>query len=89
MDAEPAIRLSSRNGVDTKTGTLTLQDARLPCDKRTTYAVVGRSLYAEPAIRFSGRKGSGYKNGHTDFAGCPIAMRQAHGLCYGLRGSER
>jgi len=25
------------------------------------------------------------KNGHPDFAGCPIAMRQAHGLCYGRK----
>ena len=27
-------------GLDTKTGTLTLQDARLPCDKRMAYAAV-------------------------------------------------
>ena len=30
-----------RERLDTKTGTLTLQDARLPCDKRMTYAAVG------------------------------------------------
>ena len=29
-----------------------------------------------------------YKNGHPDFAGCPIAMRQAHGLCCGRRGLD-
>ena len=38
-------------------GTLTLQDARLLCDKRMTYAAVGGGLYAEPEIRFLGRKG--------------------------------
>ena len=27
-----------------------------------------------------------YKIGHPDFVGCPIAMRQAHGLCCGRRG---
>ena len=27
-----------------------------------------------------------YKIGHPDFAGCPFAMRQAHGLCCGRRG---
>ena len=27
-----------------------------------------------------------YKNGHPDFAGCPVAMRQAHGLYCGWRG---
>ena len=41
LNAEPAIRLLGRKGVDTKTGTLTLQDARLLCDKRMAYAVVG------------------------------------------------
>ena len=40
LDAEPAIRFSGRKGVDTKTGTLILQDARLPCDKRMAYATV-------------------------------------------------
>ena len=41
MDAEPAIRLLSRKEQHTKAGTLTLQDARLPCDKRMAYAAVG------------------------------------------------
>ena len=44
--------------LDTKTSILTLQDARLPCDKRMTYAVVGGSLYTEHAIRLPDRKGS-------------------------------
>jgi len=35
-----------------------LQDARLPCDKRMAYAVVGGGLDAEPTIRFSDREGS-------------------------------
>ena len=39
-------------------GTLTLQDARLPCDKRMAYAVVREGLDAEHAIRLPGRKGS-------------------------------
>jgi len=42
----------------TKTGTLTLQDTRLPCDKRMAYAAVGGDLYAEHAIRLPDRKGS-------------------------------
>ena len=42
-----------REGLNTKTGTLTLQDARLLCDKRMAYAAVGGSLYAEYAIRLS------------------------------------
>ena len=46
-----------RERLDTKTGTLTLQNARLPCDKRMAYAAVGGSLDAEPAIRFPDRKG--------------------------------
>ena len=72
-------------GLDTKTGTLALQDARLPCGKRMAYAVVGGDLDAGPAIRLSGRKESGYKNEHPDFAGCPFAMRQTHDLCCGRR----
>lgn len=47
-----------RKRLDTKTSTLTLQDARLLCDKRMTYTAVGGSLYAEYAIRFPDRKGS-------------------------------
>ena len=75
LDAEPAIGLSQSEGYHIKTGTWTLQDARLPCDKRMAYTAVGGGLDAEPAIRFSGRKGSEYKNEHPDFAGCPIAMQ--------------
>ena len=47
-----------RERLDTKSGILTLQDARLPCDKRIVYAAVGGSLYAEPAIRLSDQKDS-------------------------------
>ena len=39
-------------------GILTLQDARLLCDKRMAYAAVGGGLYAEHAIRLPDRKGS-------------------------------
>ena len=46
-----------RKGVDTKTDTLTLQDTRLPCDKRRVYAAVGGSLNAEPAIGLSWSEG--------------------------------
>ena len=46
-----------RKRLDTKTSTLTLQDARLPCDKRMAYAADGGGLDAEPAIRFPDRKG--------------------------------
>ncbi|ETK06496.1 hypothetical protein T230_12215 [Tannerella sp. oral taxon BU063 isolate Cell 1/3] len=56
--AEPAIRLPGRKDQHTKTGTLTLQDARLPCDKRMAYAVVREGLDTEPAIRLSDRKDS-------------------------------
>ena len=47
-----------RERLNTKMGTLTLQDARLLCDKRMTYTAVGGSLYAEHAIRLPDRKGS-------------------------------
>ena len=40
MDAESAISFFGRKDLDTKAGTLTLQDARLPCDKRMAYAAV-------------------------------------------------
>ena len=56
LDTEPAIRLSGREGQHTKIGTLTLQDARLPCDKRMTYTAVGGGLDAESAIRPLSRK---------------------------------
>ncbi len=75
-----------RERLNTQSGTLTLQDARLPCGKRMACAAVGGGLNAGSAIRLLGRKESGYKNGHPDFAGCSIAMRKAHGLCCGLRG---
>ena len=39
-------------------GTLTLQDARLLCDKRMAYAMVGGGLDTEPTIRLPDRKGS-------------------------------
>ena len=47
-----------REGLNTKTGTPTLQDARLLCDKRMAYAAVGGGLYTEHAIRLPDRKGS-------------------------------
>ena len=56
LDAESAIRLSGRKGADTKSGSLTLQDARLPCNKRMAYTMVGEDLDAEPMIRLSDRK---------------------------------
>ena len=46
-----------RERLDTKSSTLTLQDARLLCDKRMAYAADGGGLNAEPAIRFLNRKG--------------------------------
>jgi len=54
------LRLDSSvgRGLNTKTGTLTLQGARLSCDKCMTYTAVGGSLYAEPTIRLLGRKDS-------------------------------
>ena len=58
LDAEPAIRLSGREDQHTKTGTLTLQDARLLCGKRMAYATVRGGIGAEPAIRLPGRKDS-------------------------------
>ena len=63
LGAESAIRLSDRKDQHTKTGTLTLQDTRLPCDKRMAYAAVGGGLEAEPAIRLPGRKDQHTKTG--------------------------
>ena len=40
LDNGPMIRLLSRKEQHTKAGTLTLQDARLPCGKRMAYATV-------------------------------------------------
>ena len=47
-----------RERLDTKLGTLTLQDARLPYDKRMAYAADGGGLDAEYAIRLSDREDS-------------------------------
>ena len=44
-------------------GTLALQDARLLCDKRMTYATVGGGLDTEPAIRLLSRKDQHTKTG--------------------------
>ena len=52
------MKVLPRERLNTKTGTLTLQDARLSCNKRMAYAVVGRGLNAEHAIRLPDRKGS-------------------------------
>lgn len=52
------MKVLSRERLNTKTGTLTLQDARLPYGKRIAYAAVGGGLYAEPTIRFPDRKDS-------------------------------
>ena len=52
-----------RERLNTKTGTLTLQDARLPCDKRRAYATVGGRIGAEPAIRLPGQKDLDTKTG--------------------------
>ena len=52
-----------RKGLNTKTGILTLQGARLPCDKRMVYATVGGGLDAEPAIRLLGQKDQHTKTG--------------------------
>ena len=41
-----------------KNGPLTLQDARLLCDKCMVYAAVREGLDAEPAIRLPDRKDS-------------------------------
>lgn len=52
------MKVLPRERLNTKTSTLTLQDARLPCDKRMIYTAVGGGLYAEHAIRLPDRKGS-------------------------------
>ena len=49
---------SVERGLNTKTGTLTLQDARLPCDKRMAYAAVREGLDAGYAIRLPDHKDS-------------------------------
>ena len=40
LNTESEISFFGRKDLDTKTGTLTLQDARLPCNKRMAYAAV-------------------------------------------------
>lgn len=52
-----------RKRLDTKTGTLTLQDARLLCDKRIAYTMVGGGVDTEPAIRLPSRKDQPTKTG--------------------------
>ena len=54
------LRLASSvgRGLNTKSGTLTLQNVRLPCDKRMAYAAVRGRIGAEPAIRLSDRNDS-------------------------------
>ena len=58
LDNGPTIRPLSRKEQHTKSGTLTLQDVRLPCDKRMAYAAVGGRIGAKPAIRLPDRKDS-------------------------------
>ena len=54
------LRLDSSvgRGMDTKSGILTLQDDRLPCDKRMAYAAVRGGVNTEPAIRLFSQKDS-------------------------------
>mgnify|MGYP000868319125 CR=1 FL=1 len=63
-----------RERLNTKTGTPTLQDARLLCGKRMAYAVVGEELDTEPAIRFPGWKNSIQKTG-------TLTLQDARLLC--------
>ena len=57
------MKVLPRERLDTKTGTPTLQDARLLCDKRMAYAAIGEGLDAEPAIRLLGQKDLNTKSG--------------------------
>ena len=50
------MKVLPRERLNTKSGSLTLQDARLPCNKRMAYTMVGEDLDAEPMIRLSDRK---------------------------------
>ena len=52
-----------RERLNTKSGTPTLQDARLLCDERMTYTAVGGGLDAESAIRPLSRKDQHTKMG--------------------------
>ena len=62
-----------RKRLDIKTGTPTLQGARLPCNKRIVYTAVGGSLYAEHAIRLSDRKDSIQKTGTLTLQGTRLS----------------
>ena len=74
LDNGPTIRPLGRKDLDTKTGTLTLQDARSPCDKRMAYATVGGGLDAEPAIRLLDQKDLNTKTG-------TLTLQDARLLC--------
>ena len=74
LDNGPTIRPLGRKDLDTKTSTPTLQDARLPCNKRMAYAAVGGGLDAEPAIRLPGRKDLDTKTG-------TLTLQDARLLC--------
>ena len=63
LNAEPAISFLGQKDSIQKMGTLTLQDARLSCDKRMAYAAVGGRIGAELAIGLSDRKDSIQKMG--------------------------
>ena len=86
------LRLASSvgRGLNTKTGILTLQDARLPCDKRMVYAAVGGGLNAEPAIRLPGRKDQHTKTGILTLhdARLPCGKRMAYAADGGRIGAE-
>ena len=58
IDAELAIRLPGQKDQHTKTDTLTLQDARLPCDKRMAYTAVGGVWTLSQRLDSPGRKDS-------------------------------
>lgn len=69
-----------RERLNTKSGTPTLQDARLLCDKRMVYAVVGGRLDTEPAIRLPSRKDQPTKTGTLTLqdARLPCGKRMAY-----------
>ena len=51
------MKVLPRKRLDTKTGILILQDARLPCGKRMAYAAVGGGLDTGSAIGLSRSEG--------------------------------
>lgn len=57
------MKVLPRERLNTKTGTLTLQDARLPCNKCIAYTMVGGGVDTEPAIRLPSRKDQPTKTG--------------------------